>query len=116
MPRQPSGGLTYIKLSFKSLGSSCCLRRYPLRENDRLIFAEHDLETAQKICRSFGETEIKDNPSHFSHSDPIPRKQPRLSQTPRKYPHHQALPRPQKLAPIFLGLFFFEGIILEQNL
>ncbi|NGX61654.1 MAG: hypothetical protein K940chlam9_01143, partial [Chlamydiae bacterium] len=57
----PSGGLANLKPSFKSVGSSCCPHRYPLRENGRHIFAEHDLETVQKICRFLGETEIKEN-------------------------------------------------------
>ncbi|NGX62541.1 MAG: hypothetical protein K940chlam9_02040 [Chlamydiae bacterium] len=59
MPRQPSGSRTSPKPAFKSVGSSCCPHRYSLRENGRLIFTKHDLETAQKICRSLGDTEIK---------------------------------------------------------
>ncbi|NGX62315.1 MAG: hypothetical protein K940chlam9_01812 [Chlamydiae bacterium] len=63
MPRQSSDSRTSPKPpAFKSVGSSCCPHRYPLRENGRHIFAEHDLETAQKICRSLGETEIKESP------------------------------------------------------
>ncbi|NGX62162.1 MAG: hypothetical protein K940chlam9_01656 [Chlamydiae bacterium] len=62
MPRQSSGSRTSSKPAFKSVGSSCCPHRYPLRKNGRHIFAEHDLETAQKICCSLGETEIEENP------------------------------------------------------
>ncbi|NGX62594.1 MAG: hypothetical protein K940chlam9_02093 [Chlamydiae bacterium] len=62
MSRQSSGSRTSLKPVFKSVGSSCCLRRYLLRENGRHIFAEHDLETAQKTSRSLGETEIKESP------------------------------------------------------
>ncbi|NGX60893.1 MAG: hypothetical protein K940chlam9_00367 [Chlamydiae bacterium] len=68
MPRQPSGGLVNLKPAFKSVGSSCCPQRYPLRENGRLIFAEHDLETVQKISRSLGETEVKENQEGISYS------------------------------------------------
>ncbi|NGX62554.1 MAG: hypothetical protein K940chlam9_02053 [Chlamydiae bacterium] len=62
MSRQSSGSRTSPKPAFKSIGSSCCPHRYSLRENGRHIFAEHDLETAQKISRSLGETEIKESP------------------------------------------------------
>ncbi|NGX62344.1 MAG: hypothetical protein K940chlam9_01841 [Chlamydiae bacterium] len=62
MPRQSRSSHASLKPAFKSVGSSCCPHGYPLRENGRHIFAKHDLETAQKICRSLGETEIKESP------------------------------------------------------
>ncbi|NGX62532.1 MAG: hypothetical protein K940chlam9_02031 [Chlamydiae bacterium] len=61
MPRQSRSSHACLKPAFKSVGSSCCPHRCPFRENGRHIFAKHDLETAQKICRSLGETEIKES-------------------------------------------------------
>ncbi|NGX62482.1 MAG: hypothetical protein K940chlam9_01981 [Chlamydiae bacterium] len=61
MSRQSSGSCTSPKPAFKSVGSGCCPHRCPLRENGCHIFAKHDLEAVRKICRSLGETEIKES-------------------------------------------------------
>ncbi|NGX62571.1 MAG: hypothetical protein K940chlam9_02070 [Chlamydiae bacterium] len=106
MPRQSSGSCTSSKPAFKSVGSSCCPHRYPLRENGRHIFAKHDLETAQKICRSLGETEIKESPL----ISPIQIQYPEDNHA---YP--ATLPSPRSpLLPKTRTLFFFVVFSLRE--
>ncbi|NGX62326.1 MAG: hypothetical protein K940chlam9_01823 [Chlamydiae bacterium] len=104
MPRQPSGSRTSPKPAFKSVGPSCCPHRYPLRENGRHIFVKHDLETAQKIFRSLGKTEIKESLL----ISPIPIRYPE-----NNHAYSAAFPSPSSLSKT-RTLFFFEVFPLRE--